>query len=496
VTIDPQKTIFLIDASSYLYRAYYSIKSLHAPDGTPVNAVYGFCRMLKKLLDTFEPQYCALIWDSKGKTARHEAYPAYKATRQAPPSDLFVQKELIMEFAQSIGLCQVAQAGIEADDLIYSVAQEQLANGYTIVIVTGDKDMAQMLGPHTFIYDPSKDVMYDADAFSQKIGVPVERLIFYFALLGDASDNIPGVRGIGEKTAITLVNAYKSLEDLYDNLDSIPQKRAYTALKESKENAFLSRDLFTLHYYPSGASITDLVFNREQWLRVMAFFKKLNFKSLIEQTQEKHAQNFLDKKMYWQNAYAFKLVTTQKSLADLCATLDQYTACALDTETDGLSPLTADLVGLSLCVKEGEAFYLPCGHTTGEEQLSKTEILDALRPYLENPNYKKYLHNTKFDQKVVRAHGVEIAGIAHDTAIAASLVAAEKARVGLKFLSLQYFDEDMISFADIVTDFKRKDFAAVPLDDALYYAAADAHQTFRLVDRKSTRLNSSHLVES
>jgi DNA polymerase-1 len=481
VNSDPQKTIYLIDASSYLYRAYYSIKPLNAPNGRPVNAVYGFCRMLKKLIDTFKPHYCALVWDSKGKTTRHETYEAYKATRQAPPSDLFAQKDLIIEFADTIGLCQVAEPGIEADDLIYSIAQEQSAQGYTIVAATGDKDMGQMIGPKIFLYDPSKDIMYNTETFAAKIGVPIDRLMLYFALLGDASDNIPGVRGIGEKTAIELANRYSSLDDLYGHLDSIDKKRVRTALEESKENAFLSYGLFKLQYHPSGITTADLSFDVQRWQQAAPFFKKLQFKSMLEGKNDDAFTIFENKKKYWQQTYNFKLVTTSDDLAALCNTLAHHTACALDTETDGLSPLLARLVGLSLCVQEGEAFYIPCGHTTGEVQLSQTEILEALKPYLEDPHYKKYLHNTKFDQKIISSHGVDVAGIVYDTAIAASLVATEGSRVGLKFLSLHYFNEDMLTFADVVTNFKRANFTQVPLDDALYYAAADAHQTFRLV---------------
>ncbi|HEV2917470.1 MAG TPA: DNA polymerase I [Candidatus Babeliales bacterium] len=479
---DPKKTIFLVDASSYLYRAYYSIKPLHTPDGTPVNAVYGFCRMIKKLLDTFKPQYMALVWDSKGKTVRHERYPEYKVTRQAPPSDLFVQKELIIEFADMIGLHQISKSGIEADDLMYSTARDYVPQGYTIILVTGDKDMGQILAPEIFMYDPTKEIMYDMTAFSAKIGVPIDRLTLYFALLGDASDNIPGVRGIGAKSAIMLANTYSTLEALYADINNISPNRVKSALLDAKDMAFLSLELCTLQYYHTESNLTDLSFNIQQWTQAIPFFKRLNFKSMIqEKTTQSAGMVFEEKQAYWQHTYDFVLVHNSQALDQLCQELAKYTACALDTETDGKPALECALVGISLCVKEGQAFYVPCGHKTGEIELAKTDILTALKPFLEDPNYKKYLHNSKFDQKVLSNYGIELAGIAYDTAVAASLVAPEGSRVGLKFLSKRYFNEDMLTFGDVVTAFKRADFTQVPHHEALYYAAADAHQTFKLV---------------
>jgi DNA polymerase I len=494
VNIDPQKTVFLVDASSYLYRAYYSIKALHAPDGTPVNAVYGFCRMIKKLLDTFTPQHIALVWDSKGQTVRHERYAAYKATRQAPPSDLFTQKDRVIEFADLIGLRQVAKQGVEADDLIFSVAQDVVAQGYTVVVITGDKDLGQMIGPQVYMYDPSKEIMYDAAAFSAKIGVPIDRLTLYFALVGDASDNIPGVRGIGAKGAAALACAYESLEALYANLDAVEPKRVHAALAASKEDAFLSKDLCTLHYYSLGLSATDLAFDVRRWVQAMPFFKKLNFKSMVQDPKSTSAATFDEKQAYWRQKYAFKLVTTPADLEALSQQLAQHNACALDTETDGKPPLEAALIGLSLCVKEGEAFYIPCGHGTGEAELTKNDIFSVLRPYLENPAYKKYLHNSKFDQKVLSKYGVELYGVAGDTAVAAALVAPEGSRVGLKFLSSRYFGEEMLTFADMVTNFKRADFSHVPHNEAVCYAAVDAHQTLKLVPVLQKELEQEHMT--
>jgi len=492
VKFNPEKTILLIDASSYLYRAYYSVRPLHTPEGETVQAVYGFCRMFKKLIDTFNPLYCALVWDSKGATTRHEIFPAYKATRQAPPSDLFIQKERIMQFADLIGCLQVARTGIEADDLMYSIAKEQAAAGYTVLLITSDKDMGQAITDRILIYDPSKEIMYNRFNFQEKMGVPVEKLPFYFALLGDASDNIPGVHGIGKKGAEELVNQFASLDDMYAHVDLITKPRMRTALQENRENAYLSRDLFLLQYYPSHVTPEDLAFDKKNWARALPFFQELRFKNLVEGIGAV-SSTLEDKKAYWQKTYTFSLITTREQLEELCADLRNYKAFAIDTETNGLDSLQTQLVGISVCAQEGKAYYIPCGHRTNETQLSLQDIHDIMRPLLENPDYKKYLHNAKFDQKVLWSHGINLAGIVHDTWIAAALVAKDGRRTGLKYLSLQYFGEDMFTYDEMVKKNTYKDFSYVPLEDALYYAAADAHQTYKLVPILQSMLTHEHM---
>ena len=258
--LDPKKTIFLIDGSSFLYRAYYGTRPLHTSQGEPVNAVYSFCRMIKKLTERFGTKHISLVWDSKGPTMRHEMYEDYKATRQAPPSDLFDQKDRIREFAELIGLHQLAKPGYEADDLMYALAHEQEKRGMQAVYVTSDKDMAQALTDQSYLYDYFKDVLVSKLDFEEKMGFPVAKLPFYFALLGDASDNIPGVKGIGKKGAEELVTQFDSLEDLYERIDQVAKPRIKSALLANKDNAFLSRNLFLLQYVPTQVTETDILF--------------------------------------------------------------------------------------------------------------------------------------------------------------------------------------------------------------------------------------------
>ncbi|MFI5333030.1 MAG: DNA polymerase I [Candidatus Babeliales bacterium] len=475
---NPEKTVFIIDGSSFLYRAYYGTRPLHTPQGTPVQAVYSFCRTIKKLVDTFSPHYCALVWDSKGKTTRHEMYEEYKATRQAPPSDLFVQKEYIIKFADLIGLKQVQTQGLEADDIMYSLAKELSADGFTVVLVTSDKDMGQTLTPTIFMYDAFKEAVLDKDSFEQKMGFPVAKLPFYFAILGDTSDNIPGVKGIGEKGATELVTQFASLDDVYKHIDAITKNKMREALLEQKDNAYLSERLFLLQYYPTGLTKDDVRFNPESWSSARPLFEELAFKSLLKDLAGAVS---VEKKLASMAAYDFKAVTTEQELKELCALLSQTRAYAMDTETDGLEPLQNTLVGLSFCVREGQAFYVPCGHRVATPQLSREQVITALKPLLEDPTHKKYLHNVKFDQEVLAHAGINLRGVVFDTMIAANLVTQDWQRIGLKYLSEHYFNESMLNYDDMVTAHKRKDFSYVPIDEATRYAAADAHQTFKLV---------------
>ncbi|MGB8367106.1 MAG: DNA polymerase I [Candidatus Babeliales bacterium] len=493
---DSKKTIFLIDGSSFLYRAYYSLRPLHTPDGIPVQAVYGFCRMIKKLINTFDPKYIALVWDSKGETTRHEMFKDYKATRQAPPSDLFDQKKYVVEFARLIGLKQLEQKGIEADDIMFSISKEQAKKGNAVVFITSDKDMGQALNDQIYLYDTFKDTLYNKEKFEEARGFPIEKMPFFYALLGDVSDNIPGVKGIGKKTALDLVNQFKSLEDLYANLDEIPKARIKNALVINKKNAFLSYDLFLLQYNPTELSKKDLSFHAEDWKKACPLFTQLNFKSLLKEcsgnTREEKAETIAQKIDQWEKA-DFKMVTTVADLDNLVAYLKEKKAFAFDTETTGLDPLEADLVGISFCAELGKAFYVPCNHDTTIVQLSKDKILSMLKPVFQDSKYQKYAHNAKYDQLVLKNHGILLQGLAQDTLIAAKLVLKGWQRVGLKHLSEYYFNTPMLSYDEVVKHHNYKNFSEVPLELATLYSCADSHQTFQLATLLSNTLKKEKL---
>lgn len=480
--LNPQKTVYLIDGSSFLYRAYYGLRPLHTSQGIPVQAVYSFARMIKKMITTFSPEYIALVWDSPGKTERHEIYPEYKATRQAPPSDLFTQKEYIQEFADLIGLAQVQQSGVEADDLMYSIARDVTQQDFTAVFVTSDKDMGQAITEKIVLFDPFKEQIIDAAAIQEKMGFPVEKMPFYFALLGDTSDNIPGVHGIGKKGAQDLVNQFESLEDLYENLDEVEKQRTRQALAENQKNAFLSRDLFLLKYHKTGTSLESLKLNPSDWVKAKPLFKELEFKTLIQEIEKEEGVVTQKVKLSEFAGYNFICVQTEEQLQQLCDEIKYHKKFAIDTELTGLRPLQDRTVGMCVCYKKGTAYYIPFGHETIEQQLPQEIVVRYFKPLFEDPTIKKYMHFGKFDQMSLYAIGIpHVRNFAFDTLVAAHLVTEDWQRIGLKALSDYYLQEPMQSFADAVTGNNYKNFGQLPLMLATEYAASDAHQTFQLV---------------
>ncbi|RTL06884.1 DNA polymerase I [Candidatus Dependentiae bacterium] len=491
---DPQKTIFLIDGSSFLYRAYYSLQPLHTSTGQTVQAVYGFIRMLKKLTDSFSMHYAVVAWDSKGPTTRHEIYPSYKATRQAPPDDLFVQKEYIQEFIELIKLNSIAKQGVEADDLLYSLAINFKTEENTVVLVTSDKDMYQLLDDKIVMYDAMKNELITKDSFIAKKGYPVERVPLFYALTGDSSDNIPGVAGIGKVGATELAQQFSSLDELYNHVKEL-KPRLKNALLANKENAYLSLELFMLRYYNLSITKEDCTFSAKQFQYAMPLYQKLEFNSLMKQFEVPTApltqQNFIannpepatasseDLKKYWKTKN-LHLVTNQQDLANLCTLVSSHQICAIDTETNGNHPLESILVGISVSIDGDHAYYVPCNHTTTEQQLSQNQVFEHLQPLLENPKIKKYMHNAKFDLLVFSGQKIEVQGLVGDTMIQARLVNPEWQKVGLKNLSQFYCNEQMLTFEQIVSAHKYNTFAQVMLDDATLYAATDARQTMKL----------------
>ncbi len=491
VSVDsPKSPVYIIDGSSFLYRAYYSIRPLTTKEGVPINAVYGFCRMIRKLMDTHNPSYVLLVWDSKGKTVRHEMFSAYKETRQATPSDLMHQKELIQEFAACIGLQQLAMPAIEADDLMFSVAKRLEEQGHESVVLSSDKDLGQVLSEKVTILDPFKEELVTKESLEKKLGFPLTKLPFYFALVGDASDNIPGVAGIGPKGATQLVQKFESLQDLYAKLDTISSERIRTLLTESKENAFLSEQLFILQRYETPSDKETFRFSMEGWAQAYPLFEKYGFKSFLTDVPTSKKEVTLHTK------YRFECVTTEEALQTLAQKITQAGQLALDTEGTGLNPLQSEMVGMSICVEEGVSYYIPFGHKTEEPQLTRARVVEVLKPLLEDPKIEKYLHHAKFDALMLSTDGIKLVGVTFDTILAASLALGDTESIGLKSLSEKYLDEPMFSFKEVLARKKYPDFSFVPLVPATEYAAADAHQTMRLVPFFKKLLEEQKLASS
>lgn len=496
--IDTQNSVFIIDGSSFLYRAYYSIRPLNDPHGRPVQAVYGFCRMIKKLIDTYNTNCIIVVWDSPGKTVRHEIYEKYKETRQATPSDLGQQKQIIKEFADIIGLAQLQVEGIEADDLMYSIAKEFEKQGIKSVIVSSDKDMGQAISENIVMLDPFKDEFITRDSLQAKMGFSIEKLPFYFALIGDASDNIPGVKGIGPKGATDLVQKFDNLEDLYKQLESLSQDiispRISQLLSANKDNAVLSQKLFKLVLYNLNIKLDACKFNVDNWQKANQLFKDLNFKSLIKNSGQ---QELIDVKSQsnLHEKYKFIAVTKIEQLKDICSLIKEKKIVALDTESTSLNPFEGSMVGFSVSCEVGTSYYIPFGHKTNESQLEKKLIIETIKPVLEDSGIEKVLHHAKFDALMFFAEGINLHSITFDTLIAANLLASDGQRIGLKYLSEYYFQEQMYFFKDIVNKKGYKDFSYVPIEQATQYAAADSHQTLQLYYKLKDLLKEQNLLD-
>ncbi len=479
---DPEKTVYIIDGSSFLYRAYYAMKPLHTNAGEPVNAVYGFCRMIKKIIDDFSPHYCALVWDAKAKTQRHELYAEYKAGRQARPQDMDQQKDRIISFAELIGIKNITREGVEADDVMVAIARYCVAQGYTVVMITSDKDLRQAVTSDILIYDPFQEKILSVETIERRYGVNIDKLPFYFALIGDSSDNIPGVSGIGPKTAQKLVNQFASLEDLYENIDDVEKERTKKLLRESKEDAFLSRKLFTIQACDVDIKPRDITFNPDDWKNARPLFQELDFTSLLKQLPSEGSDQKEQKKTFHERyGYYFEIVNTPSRLREIVAYLYRRGFFAIDTETDSLQPMRGRLVGISVCAQEGYAYYIPVNHNSDEQQLSLAIVQHHMSSLCADASVQKYLHNAKFDMHILSRHGMPLYGISIDTLIAAYLVTRTMDRLSLSALSETFFGETMYTYKDVVTRQGYRNFGNVPVEQAYDYAAADAHQTYRLV---------------
>jgi DNA polymerase-1 len=489
--------LFVIDGSYLLYRSFYAIKPLYNASGIPTQAVYGFCRAIKKIIADFAPQYLVVAWDSKVKSFRYETFPAYKATRQKPPSELFIQKEYIISFLDAVKIAQITCDGYEGDDVIASVTKHFPDS--QIVLVCPDKDMYQLLSPRVLIFDPFKNRLIDEETFAKENGFTAAKIPFYYALLGDSSDNIPGVSGIGKKGAQDLVVQFASLDDLYNNLEKITKERTRTLLAEQKENAYLSYKLFLLAHPPLSVTPHETAYSPSAWANAAAIFQELGFTSLLREIQQQQlmpVKKQVEKEHHTQSLFEqsspeastlpqpirtwdLVVIQTKEALEQMIAELTDAPWFALDTETTGSNPMLDTLVGMSFACTPNKAFYLPIGHLSGL-QLDRHLVISQLKPLLENPSVTIVLHNAKFDQQVLYRAGISIAPIAFDTLIAASLLRAhDKDRINLKALSEVLLHEPMDKFKDVLGK-TRTTFAEVPVDEAAAYGAHDALQTYKI----------------
>jgi DNA polymerase-1 len=467
-----KKTVYLIDGSAYFYRAYHAIKPLSTASGLPTHAAYGFTNILLRVIREKSPEFLAVAFDAKGPNFRHEKYPEYKANRPPMPDDLAVQIPYIKKIVTAHNIHTLEEQGVEADDLIASAARTLTAAGCKVIVVSGDKDLLQLVGRDIILWDPMKDVVMDPEAIKKKYNVAPEKLLDLFALTGDKSDNIPGVPGIGPKSAEKLINEFGSLENLYENMDSLKKGKMKESLESHRQDAFLSRELIDLKEdLAISENIDDFRLPEPDTARLKKLYTELEFTRLMK--AEIPAAEV--------SREGFELVQTESELAELVKLLKEADCMVLDTETSDLDPFVADLVGLSVCVTPENAFYIPLGHRdeagkllTG--QLAKKSILKTLKPLLEDERLPKLGHNLKFDYSIIKeqGEGVSLRGPLWDTMIASYLLDPGRRTFKLDDLCREILELKMTTFAEVTRGDKRPDaFVYVEPADAKNYSCED-----------------------
>lgn len=490
-------TLMLIDGLAVFYRAYHAIAHLTNAEGMPTGAIYGFAQMLLKAHSDIKPDYAVLAWD-KARTAedqRMKLYPAYKAKRAKMADDFYAQIPYIRELADAMGMPMLELDGYEADDIIGTIIRRHPE--LRIIVVSNDRDTFQLLDGHVEIYMQRRGMteteLMDAAGVREKYGIEPHQIIDWKALAGDASDNIPGVAGVGDKTAVSLLQKYGTLEKVYEHLDEIPGK-LQDRLRADRENAFLSQKLATIMCdAPIDLDMESARTGRYDRQKLHELFRALGFKSLLaklpaelqataSETPSLFDEPVAKKDRHHIKAAKYRSVTTEKELKDLAAKLSKQPAFAIDTETDGLDANGngVNLVGLSISYQEGEAYYVPVGHTEGT-QLSCDEAIAILKPVLESPTIAKVGHNLKFDYQVLKRYGVTLSPVSFDTMIASFILNPLGRSQSLGDLAFREFGIEMIPISDLIGSGKNQSsFDKALIEEATTYACEDADVAWRL----------------
>ena len=488
-----EKTIYLIDGTAYIHRAYHAIRGLSNSKGLPTNATFGFTRMLLKLIEDHNPQYAGMFFDARGPTFRHEIFAEYKANRPPMPDDMAVQIPYIKEITAAFQFPIIEREGFEADDLIGTYARIAEKSGYSVVMVTGDKDFIQLVTDQAIIWDPMKDETIDAGFVKKSYGVRPQQMVDVMGLSGDASDNVPGVPGIGRKTALKLIQNYQSMARLYEAVDSITQKKQRENLINYRDQAFLSRDLVTIDtQVPVSDDLANFKIGSPDSGLLSQLFKTLEFRQLQQAVSGKTDLGNKD----------YRAILEMDEFAALVNRLKSARIFAIDTETTSQNPMEARLVGLSFALQANEAFYIPCAHDYigAPHQLPLAEVLNLLRPVLEDPAIKKVGQNIKYDWIVLSRHGVTLEGVVFDTMVASYLLNPSKRAHNLDQIALDFLGHKTISFQEVAGKGKNAlSFNQILLEKAVPYACEDADITLMAKNELMPRLEEiglNHLMES
>ncbi|MDM1817667.1 DNA polymerase I [Serratia ureilytica] len=506
-----ENPLILVDGSSYLYRAYHAFPPLTNSAGEPTGAMYGVLNMLRSLLLQYQPSHVAVVFDAKGKTFRDDLFAEYKSHRPPMPDDLRAQIEPLHNMVKAMGLPLLVTPGVEADDVIGTLALEAEKAGHAVLISTGDKDMAQLVTPNVTLINTMNNTILGPQEVCDKYGIPPELIIDFLALMGDSSDNIPGVPGVGEKTAQALLQGIGGLDALYGNLENIATlsfrgaKTMAAKLEQNKEVAYLSYKLATIKTdVELDLTCADLTVSAPDVDTLQQLFKQYEFKRWLADVEAgvwlenkkgagakaagaakpavaAEAPKALAEAKLSQDGYV--TILDEATFTDWLARLKKADVFAFDTETDGLDTLTANLIGLSFAIAPGEAAYLPVAHDylDAPAQLDRAYVLEALKPLLEDEKALKVGQNLKFDMSLLARYGIEMRGIAYDTMLESYVLDSVGGRHDMDSLADRYLGHKTITFEEIAGKGKNQlTFNQIALEQAAPYAAEDADVTLQL----------------
>jgi DNA polymerase-1 len=482
---EKEPPVILVDGSSYLFRAFHALPPLTNSKGQPTGAVYGVINMLRKLREEYKPEYMAVVFDAKGKTFRHDIYKEYKAHRPPMPDDLKAQIEPLHQLVKAMGFPLISVDGVEADDVIGTLATRATQQKKEMLISTGDKDLAQLVTPHVTLINTMNNEVLDEAGVEGKFEVPPERIIDYLTLVGDTSDNIPGVPKVGPKTAIKWLKQYDSLDNLIEHAEEVPGKIGDN-LRNSVDNLPMSRDLVTIRCdLDLGLELDDLKMHQPDNETLHDMYVDLEFRTWLDDMSA--GESAPAKKP---SGSSYQTVLDKNDFNNWLKKLKAADAFAFDTETTSLNYMAARVVGVSFAVSEGEAAYVPFGHDYpgAPEQLSEKDVLGALKPLLENAKIAKIGQNLKYDAHVLANHGIHMQGIAEDTMLE-SYVLDSTQRHDMDSMALRLLGHETIHFVDIAgKGAKQLTFNEIDLEQAGPYAAEDADITLQIHHKLSAQL--------
>ena len=479
------KNLFLIDGSGFIFRAFYALPPLTNPEGIPINAVYGYCTMITNIIETFKPDQLIVVFDTKKKTFREDIYKPYKSNRSEPPEELIPQFSIIREATEAYDLPQIEMDGYEADDIIATYASQAEKKGIEVTVISSDKDLMQLVNDKTKMYDTMKKRYIGINEVKEKFGVEPSKVIDVQALAGDSIDNIPGVSGIGIKTAAELINDFGTLENLLSQTNKIKQPKRKQVLIDEKDKALISKKLVTLkNDVPINKPYNFQIFKGINQKKVSKFFEKHGFKNLIIRLNKKNSNKDKSNREEISNKKNYRIIESVQKLKSLIEEIKKEKLVVIDTETNSLYANQAKLVGISFSFKENEAYYLPFEHKLNKDEnilnIDFEKVFLILKNLFEDTSIMKIGHNIKYDKIVLSNVDINLNPV-EDTMLLSYVLDTGKFKHNLDDLAKIYLDYDTIKYKDIVgVGKKEKTFDELSIEEAYRYAAEDADVTLKI----------------